>query len=307
MMSAETASRVSRPRFAGCSSRTLAGFAFAAPGAIILVALIAYPVVDAIRLSFNEVQILSGTDRFVGFDNYAAIFNDPDFFPALLNTAIWSVGSLAGQFLLGLIAALAINERLPGVALVRSVLLLPYVVPVITLALFWRWMLDGTYGIVSYTLQHWGLLPVNQSPLALPSGAMISVILANVWRSFPFVMIVYWAALQGIPQEQYEAAKVDGANTLQQFWYVTLPNLRDATITLVVLRVIWTVTYFDLIWLLTRGGPAGATKHWPIWIYEQAMGSLRFGYAAALATLMGAFLMLTAFLYLRTTHEKEVR
>ena len=288
-------------------SRGVIGIALAAPSIAILVGLVAYPVVDAIRLSFKDVDMLTDSERFVGLANYAAAFRDPGFWPILANTAIWSAGSLVGQFALGLLAAIIIDQRLPGVAFVRSILLLPYVVPFIALALFWRWMLDGTYGIISHLLQHLGLLAANQSPLALPSGAMASVIVANVWRSFPFVMIVYWAALQDIPQEQYEAAKVDGAHALQQFWYVTLPNLRNATVTLIVLRVVWTVTYFDLIWLVTHGGPGGATKHWPIWIYEEAMGSLRFGYAAALAVLMGAFLMAAAIVYVRGTQYKDAR
>lgn len=289
----------------GPSSRTLAGIAFALPAIVLLLALVAYPVLDAIRLSFHETDFFLGVDRFVGFHNFAAMVESRKFGEVLLTTAIWSMGSLAGQFALGLIAALAINQNVPGVGVVRSILLLPYVVPVIALALFWRWMLDGSYGILSHSLQVMGLLANDQSPLALPDGAMASVILANIWRGFPFVMIVYWAALQNIPQDQYDAAKVDGANALQEFWYVTLPNLKNATITLIILRVIWTVTYFDVVWLITRGGPAGATEHWPIWIYQEAMGFNRFGLAAALATAMGVVLMIAAVVYIRKTRLGE--
>ncbi|HMN15437.1 MAG TPA: sugar ABC transporter permease, partial [Bellilinea sp.] len=179
----------------------------------------------------------------------------------------------------------------------RNLFLLPYVIPAIALALVWRWMLDGSFGIVSYGLQQLGLLAADQSPLAIPKGAMVSVILANVWRGFPFVMVTYWAALQAIDEEQYDAAKVDGANVLQEFFAITLPNLKNATIVLMILRGIWTFTYFDLIWLITRGGPAGATEHWPIWIYQEAMGSLRFGSAAALGVLMalGLFVLIAAY------------
>src|SRR5262249_54350077 len=174
----------------------------------------------------------------------------------------------------------------------------PYVVPVIAVALFWRWLLDGSFGLVSHLLQAAALLPPNQSPLALPDGAMAAVILANVWRGFPFVMISYWAALQGIPREQYEAAWVDGAGAWAEFRHVTLPNLLDVTKAMVVLRLIWTVTFFDIVWLITRGGPGGATQHWPIWIYEESMGFFRFGYGAALALSLAVVLLALCALYL---------
>jgi multiple sugar transport system permease protein len=274
------------------SRKARGGLLFITPAMVFLGLFVLYPVIDALRLSVHEIDFVSGRERFIGLANYAAIFGSPKFWPVLWNTLIWSVGSLIGQFVLGLIAALVINQDLPGMRLVRSILLVPYVVPVITLALFWRWMLDGTYGIVSYALQSAALLDVNQSPLALPDSAMWSVIIANIWRGFSFVMISYWAALQNVPAEQYEAARIDGANFWQEFRYVTMPNLAEVTRTLIVLRVIWTVTYFDLVWLITRGGPAGATEHWPIWIFQETMGFFRFGYGAALATTLAAGLML---------------
>jgi len=274
---------------------------------VFLVALVGYPVVDAIRLSVLEVDFVSGAERFVGAKNYVEIVHSSKFVPILVNTLVWSIGSLIGQFALGLAAALCINQDLPGMRLVHSILLVHYVVPVITVALFWRWMLDGTYGIVSYALQSAALLEVNQSPLALPNGAMASVIIANIWRGFSFVMISYWAALQNVPRDQYEAARVDGANFWQEFRYVTLPNLAEVTRTLIVLRVIWTVTYFDLVWLITKGGPGGTTEHWPIWIYQETMGFFRFGYGAALATTLAAGLMLAALLYVQATRGRRSR
>jgi multiple sugar transport system permease protein len=280
------------------------GLLFVVPAMVFLLAFVAYPVVDAIRLSVLEIDFVSGTERFVGAANYVKIFEAPKLGTVLVNTLIWSLGSLVGQFGLGLAAAICINQKLPGMNIVRSILLVPYVVPVITVALFWRWMLDGTYGIVSHALQSAHLLAPDQSPLALPNGAMFNVIVANVWRGFPFVMISYWAALQNVPADQYEAARVDGANFWQEFRYITLPNLAEVTRTLIVLRVIWTVTYFDLVWLITRGGPGGATEHWPIWIYQETMGFFRFGYGAALATTLAAGLMLAALLYTQATKRR---
>lgn len=269
----------------------------ALPGIFVIAVFILFPVVDSVRISLYNIDALSGQQAFVGLANYVEVFRSPKFGQILINTTIWSVASLVGQFVLGFIAALLINRDLPGMKLVRAVLLMPYVVPVIAVALVTRWLLDGSYGIVSHTLQQADLLAHNQSALASPTGAMVAVIVANIWRSFPFVMIAYWAAMQGIPREQYEAARLDGANKWQELIYVTWPNLIPVTIALLVLRLFWTVTYFDLVWLITQGGPGSATEHWPLWIYQEAMGFFRFGQAAAIAVTMSVSLVFCWGLY----------
>lgn len=275
----------------GFFGRLPTGLLFAAPAILFMLVFVAYPVLDAVRLAFVTTDFFTEQENFAGLNNFRELAGSQKFWPVVWNTAVWTFWSMLGQFALGLAAALVINRDLPGMRLIRTILLLPYVVPVIALALFWRWMLDGTFGIVAHLLQSVDLLGAGQSPLATPDGAMASVILANIWRGFPFVMISYWAALQSIPQEQYEAAQVDGATSFQQFLYVTLPHLLGVTKVLVVLRFVWTVTFFDIIWLITRGGPAGATEHWPIWIYQETMGFFRFGYGSALALTLGLGLL----------------
>lgn len=286
--------------------RARTGLLFALPSALFLIAFVLYPVIDAIRLTVVSVDFATDTETFVGLANFAAMLRDPKFLPVALNTAIWTVFSLIGQFGLGLVAAIAINRNLPGMSLIRTVLLLPYVVPVIAIALFWRWMLDGSYGIISHMLQSFQLLAPQQTPLADPLGAMTSVVLANIWRGFPFVMISYWAALQSIPEEEYEAARIDGAGLWQEFRYVTLPHLARITKVMLVLRLIWTVTFFDIIWLITKGGPGGATEHWPIWIYQETMGFFRFGYGAALAFTLAVALAVLCGLYMLLLRRSEV-
>jgi multiple sugar transport system permease protein len=285
----------------GDTRQAIAGVLFVTPAVLFMLLFIAYPVIDAVRLSLLTVDFVTDETRFVGLRNFAQMLGDPKLSTVALNTLVWTVGSLAGQFALGLGAALCISRNLPGMALIRTILLLPYVVPVIAIALFWRWLLDGSYGLVSYLLQAAALLPANQSPLALPDGAMATVIAANIWRGFPFVMISYWAAIVGIPEEQYEAARVDGASPWQEFRFVTLPNLIEITKVMLLLRLIWTVTFFDIIWLITRGGPGGATEHWPIWIYQESMGFFRFGYGAALALTLAVALLAFTGLYVAMT------
>jgi multiple sugar transport system permease protein len=284
-----------------------AGLAFIAPALLFLVVFVAYPVVDVVRLSVHAVDFATDREKFVGLANFVQVLRDAKLAPVLWNTLVWTVFSLLGQFAFGLAAALCINQKLPGMTAIRTILLLPYVVPVIALALFWRWMLDGSFGIVSALLQSAGALAPDQSPLAIPEGAMASVILANIWRGFPFVMISYWAALQSIPQELYEAASVDGAGPWQTFRYVTLPHLVAITKVMLVLRLIWTVTFFDIIWLITRGGPGGATEHWPIWIYQETMGFFRFGSGAALAVFLAGILALLSLTYVITMQRGGTR
>src|SRR5262252_8060749 len=283
------------------------GLLFIAPSVLFLFVFVFYPVFDVLRLSMSAISFVTDRERFVGIANFVEILRDPKLATVAWNTLIWTVFSLIGQFGLGLAAALCINQNLLGMRVIRTILLLPYVVPVIALALFWRWMLDGSFGIVSAALQSAGLLAADQSPLGLPGGAMASVILANVWRGFPFVMISYWAALQSIPEEQYEAARVDGAGPWQEFRHVTLPHLADITKVMLVLRLIWTVTFFDIVWLITRGGPGGATEHWPIWIYEETMGFFRFGSGAALAVSLAIALVVLSAVYLLATRRSAAR
>jgi multiple sugar transport system permease protein len=289
----------------GGNRQAIVGVLFVTPSIMFMLIFVAYPVVDAVWLSLLTVDFVTDETKFVGLQNFSQMLHDSKAPSVALNTLIWTAGSLVGQFALGLGAALCISRDLPGMQIIRTILLLPYVVPVIAIALFWRWLLDGSYGLVSYLLQAASVLPPNQSPLALPDGAMASVIAANIWRGFPFVMISYWAAIVGIPEEQYEAARVDGASLWQEFRYVTLPNILEITKVMLLLRLIWTVTFFDIVWLITHGGPGGATEHWPIWIYQESMGFFRFGYGAALALTLAAALLAFSGLYVVLTRRQR--
>ncbi|GAA0993898.1 hypothetical protein GCM10009555_085380 [Acrocarpospora macrocephala] len=199
--------------------------------------------------------------------------------------------SLAGQLGLGLAAALLIDADWPGMRWIRQFLLIPYVIPVIASALVWQWMLDGHYGIISTGLQSWGALQPGVSPLGQEGTSLATVILINIWRGFPFAMLVFWARMQGIDRAQYEAARVDGAGPWHEFAHVTLPNLKSAAVALLALRGIWTLMYFELVWLLTRGGPAGSSETLSTYIYKVVTGEFRVGYAAAIAS--GTGLLLT--------------
>ncbi|MBX3193822.1 MAG: sugar ABC transporter permease [Microbacteriaceae bacterium] len=278
---------------------------FVLPLLAVIGVFVVLPLLSTLRLSIFTESIFTGVESFVGPGNYVGVFGSDAFWPTLATTAIWTAGSLAGQLGLGLAAALVINRGTRLVKGLRSLLVLPYIVPAIALALIWRWMLDSDFGVVTHVLNALGLVPDGQTPLGEPSSAMVSVIIANVWHGFPFAMLIYWAALQTIDSSQYEAARVDGANALQQFRFVTLPGLRNATIALLVLRGIWTLTYFDLIYLITGGGPAGATTTWPIWIYHEAIGRSRFGFASAIAIVLAFAMFALVLWYVRRMRTPE--
>jgi multiple sugar transport system permease protein len=189
---------------------------------------------------------------------------------------------------------------------VRYLLLIPYVVPSIATAVTWRWMFNDFYGILSFLLGIVGLIPPDTSPFASIHFAMPTAILVGIWHGFPFAMIVYWAALQAIPKEQYEAARVDGAGPLEELLHVTLPHLRHITMVLLVLRTLWMFNYFDLLYLLTKGGPARATQHLPILVYITSFGLFRFGEATTVAVLMAMVAGVLVFAYVKLSGIKDL-
>lgn len=280
-------------------NRQRLGILFIAPTVLFLSVFVLYPVLYNVYLSFTDANLLKSTSAFLWLDNYKKLFTSPAFPKYLWNTAVWTVCSVAGQLLLGFGIALLIQRKLRFGTAFRSFLLIPYVVPAVALALVTKWVMNGDYGIVSTWLQSLGAIDHRQSLLALPGSAMAVLIVINIWRSYPFPMLIYWAALKGIDKELYEAASVDGAGRFQQFLHITLPHLKGTTIVLLVLRIVWTATYFDLIWMVTGGGPAGSTTHLPIMIYQASFGTFQIGYASSISVILGILLFLCVVFYVR--------
>lgn len=281
-----------RPRLLNSYERRhkLIGLAFAIPVIVFLLAFVLYPVLYNVWLSFTNASLIKKTSSFVGIDNYIKIFSNKLFLKYFWNTIRWTFFSVLGQLVLGLAIALLIARPMKGGTALRSFLLIPYVVPAVTLALVSKWIMNSDYGIVSYWLQQAGLVEARQSLLAMQGPAMWVVVILNVWRSYPFPMLIYWAALKSIDKQIYEAATVDGAGRWKTFLHITLPQLKNTTIVLAVLRVIWTATYYDLIFMVTGGGPSGSTTHLPILIYQASFGSYQIGYAAAISMILGVLM-----------------
>lgn len=276
----------------------LTAWAFLAPVALLLLALIAYPLLDVVWDSFRYVNLTDPTAQgFAGFDNFMTVFQDDDLLPALWNTVLWTVLSVGGEYFLGLVAAVALAGPIRGGAIFRALIIIPWLIPIVVAGLDWSWILAPDYGIANLWLERLGILshPVNW--LGQIDTALFTVTLANVWRTFPFYAISFLAALQAVPPELHEAAALDGAPAWRRFWHISLPHLRPVTVTLVTMHVIWTAVNFDFIWVMTQGGPLNASTTLPILIYRYAMQNFDVGAASALAGMMMMTIATMFFLY----------
>src|SRR5215475_553281 len=269
------------------------GFLFVTPIAISVLALVAYPFCYAIYLSLTH-KLVGMPPIFVGLENYLRLAEDGFFHRAVYNSFLFTFSSVAFKLLLGMTMALVLMTRIRWRAFWTGVLLIPWVAPTVVSALNFLWIYDGSLGVLNYLLVRvFRILPQGVGWLSEPGTAMASVIAVNVWRGFPFFGISFLAGMKAIPGELYEAAAVDGANILQRFRYVTLPGIRNIIIIVVLLSTIWTFNDFAIVYILTKGGPGGATQVLPVLTYETAFGAQRLGEAIAVALYLLPGLALT--------------
>jgi multiple sugar transport system permease protein len=272
----------------------------------VLALVIVYPVLDGIRISLMRMKLTSTSDpRYVGLDNYVDLFQDDKFWFTLRTTAIWTVANLVAQLVLGLALAVLLNEQLKARGLYRSIALIPYIVPSVAAALIWRWMYDGSAGIINAVLLRLGVIDSYQQWLGEISTAMPAVIIESVWKGTPFVMILLLAGLQTIPPEYYEAASIDGASAWQRFLQITLPLLRPSLAVATILTTVYTVNNFNAIWLMTQGGPLGSTEILFTWAYKLAFDRFDFGMAATVSVVLFGILAILAAIYIFLVEREE--
>ena len=282
------------------SRRQAPGYWFVAPATLVLVAVLVLPVVHVLYESF--VWTTPARARvFPSLRNYEAVAGDEVVRLAATNTAVFTAVSVGGHLLLGLAVALLLDQRVPGRTLFRNLALLPWMLPPAVVATGWAWLYQNPFGMLNPLLVGIGVLGAPRAWLASPDTAMGAVIVANLWRGFPFISLVLLAGLQAIPAALYEAASADGASALQRFRHVTLPGLKRVLLIAATLDVINTVKYFDLIWVMTGGGPANRTEVFATLIYRVAFQFFRSGRAAALAVIMVAAVLVFSFFYVRLT------
>jgi ABC-type sugar transport system permease subunit len=253
-----------------------------------------YPLVYTFVLSFQEYKLSSATGRWIGFANYTKILSDHEVWNSIWISIVFTGASVGISFVIGLALALLLNRRMRGRHVVRSVFIIPWAVPAFVAALTWSWMFNDQFGIISGLTRALGGKPVVWLG---KDYALASLITVMVWKSFPFQVVVLLAGLQAINQELYEAASVDGAGTVAKFWHITIALLKPIAMVAILLASINAFNYFTIPWILTRGGPAGATSVLPIATYNIGFIAGDYGYAAAGAVLMFWFILLMSVLY----------
>jgi multiple sugar transport system permease protein len=273
------------------SDRNFLGFWFMLPAAAFLLLFLAYPLVKGIWMSFTDVKI-GRPGQYVGFDNYEElIFFDRTFINAIVFTVAYTAIASTVKFAVGLYLAILLNHRLPFRSIIRSVVLIPFIVPTVLSAIAFWWIFDSQFSILSWSLRRLGLISQNINFLGDPMLARACVIFANIWRGIPFVGITLLAGLQTVAPSLYEAATLDGASPWQLFRYVTYPLLTPIIAVVMTFSILFTFTDFQLIWAMTRGGPVNATHLMATYSYQKGIIGGQLGEGAAIATAMIPFLL----------------
>lgn len=276
----------------------LLGALLIAPTVLVFCTVIVYPLVSAIYLGLFSIYTPTMEGEWVGLDNYRRLLASGEFWRSLANNLIWTAGTLTLQIVFGILVALMLHRNLVFRALARSLVLFPYFLSTVVAVLVWRWLFNDLYGVLNHLLLWAGIVDLPVDWLGSMPNAMISLIFVGAWKYFPFVVIAVLARLQAIPDELYEAASIDGAGAWARFTDVTLPQLRDVLIVVVLLRTIWDFKEFDLIYLLTGGGPIIGTQTLPLMVYKEAFALNQMGGASATAVLMMLIMLLFMSLYL---------
>lgn len=282
-------------------------YLFILPAVIFMLLIVAYPILLTFKSSlFHEVLIRPWEGvQFIGLDNFASLIKNQEFWSSLKRTTIWTISSVLGKTLIGLSIALLLNQKFKLRGIYRTLILIPWVTPQVVSAIIWRWVYNGEYGMLNYVLLKMGLINNGISWLGHKTTAFIAAVINDMWIGIPFMIVVFLSGLQGIPNELYEAAKVDGANKIQRLFRITLPQLKPVFLTATILSIIWTFNSFNIIWVLTKGGPVNATETLVIKTYKEAFGKFDIGMGSTYAVTTFILLMLFSLFYWRMFSEKD--
>ncbi|MEU4744503.1 sugar ABC transporter permease [Actinosynnema sp. NPDC023658] len=288
--------------------RQLVAWAFLLPLLAYLLLCYAYPLLTNIDLSIRHYTVrtfVHGGAELVGLDNYATVFADPNFGNALVNTVVFTVASLVFQYALGLALAVFFARDFTLSATLRALFLVPWLLPLIVSASTWAWMLNSEAGVVNAVLGFFGAAPVDW--LTSPDRSLLSVTIANIWIGVPFNLVLLYSGLKNIPGEVYEASALDGASAWQTFRHITFPVLRPVSAVTLLLGLVYTLKVFDIIWIMTRGGPSGSSATLATWSYELGFGSMlpRFGPSAAVGNVLILLAVVGGLLYARYQRHQE--
>ena len=283
------------------------GLTLTSPTLMAIFGVVLIPFITSLVLSTWRYDVgRPDTNGFIGLENYWNLLNDARFLNSLKVTTIFSLTSVILELILGIAIALVLNQRFKGRGFVRALIILPWAIPSIVNAAMWQWIYNADYGALNALLTQLGLVDEYQIWLSSPILAMALIILSNVWKETPFTVLLVLAALQGIPGDLYEAAKVDGASAWQRFSHITLRMLIPIIMIIGFLQTLWGFQTFELVQIITGGGPASSTELLSLRIYAQTFRSLRFGYGASIAYLTGLIILVPATFYIRSAYRSIV-
>ncbi|MCX5579347.1 carbohydrate ABC transporter permease [Kaistia terrae] len=276
-------------------------YTYIAPALLVMLLVIAFPIYYTIELSFFKTPANLSMDKkiFVGLDNYWAILTSRSFWDVTYNTLIWTVFSTFFAFVLGLGAALALNREFLGRGILRALLLIPYVISAVAASYVWKWLYHSDFGVIGALSVQFGFTDRPINFLDNIYTALPAIIVVNIWKEFSFAMIMLLAGLQTVPDQLLRAAQVDGANAWQRFWHITMPHLKGVSMVTILLLVVTNLNSFIIPWIMTGGGPAGATDIWITQIYQMAFGRIRFGMASAYSVILFIVMMLLGYFYVK--------
>ena len=275
------------------------------PGVAVFIAVILYPFISAIAMSFTDRSLLNPNYDVVGFENYIKVFSDPYFLQTVWTTIVFVVFSTLVPFTLGLIWAIVLNQGFRGSEFLRGVTLVNWIIPGTAIGFLWSWIFNGQYGILNALLMRLGLIDQNLSFLGETTSALVCVIIARSWQMLPWYMAFLLGGLQGVPLERIEAARIDGANNLQVFRYIVIPGMRQIFFLVLILGAIGNLQHFDIPWTMTQGGPARATTTLSIEVYRSAFKNWKLGQAATVGTIWAILLLVFSIVYLKQVKESD--
>ncbi|MEI2298132.1 carbohydrate ABC transporter permease [Ensifer sp. MJa1] len=267
------------------------------PLLVVMTAVIGWPLIDTVRLSFTDAKLVGTEGVFVGVDNYAKVLGGSNFQRALVTTTWFAVVSVTAEMVIGVLAALLLNQQFRGRTALRALMILPWALPTVVNATLWRLIYNPEYGALNAALTQIGLIDSYRSWLGEPGSALTALIIADCWKNFPLVALIALAALQAVPRDITAASLVDGAGPFNRFRYVIMPYLAGPLLVALVLRTIEAFKVFDLIWVMTRGGPANSTRTLSILVYQEAFSFQRAGSGASLALIVTLLVTVLAVAY----------
>ena len=274
------------------------------PAVLVMGLFTVYPMFEGLRIAFTNAHLLKEGLRYIGFQNFIRLLSDEVFWISLYHSVLLTTVVVFVQFVLGLILALAMIQKLPGMSVFKNIIMASWVIPVAATVILFKFMAQPDIGLINIVIRSLGFEDLNRYWLGDPDVALPFIMMLHLWRNVPFYGVAFLAAMQAIPNSLYEAADIDGANAWNKFYYITLPGIRSMVIVMVTIHVLWTFNNFDFVYLATGGGPVNATDILPVYVYRQCWNSYTVGYGASIGTVMMLLLMLYFITFIKMSERK---